>query len=57
MQGNITIAVIILVLFTVLGIAGFVIWFANVGFSRMNSRAKQIDDEEGGSSRTSGSRR
>jgi len=57
MQGNITIAVIILVLFTVLGIVAFFIMFANAGFSRMNRRAKEVDEEEGGSSRSSGSRR
>jgi hypothetical protein len=59
LSGNYVVAIIILVLFTVLGLVGFFIWYANTGFSRMGARAKG-DLEEGssssGSSRRSGRR-
>jgi len=51
---NITIAIIILVLFTVLALVGFGIWYADIGFSRMGRRVKGEADEEDGS-RSSGS--
>lgn len=54
-SANYTVAIIVLVLFTILGIAGFLIWYLNTGFSRIGRRVKD-DLEEGSESSRSGSR-
>ena len=47
MQGNYTIAVIIIVLFAVLALVGFAIWYVQTGFSRI------AEKRSGGSGSTS----
>lgn len=46
---NITIAIIIIMLFVVLTAVGFAIYFLQTGFSRLGgrSRASESDEEEG----------